>query len=1703
MRHKKRHLVALLLCLVSISLPPTAEVAAEAAAVTKDNGVCSLGKTAWNPGARARFGLSMSLRKGLDRVRGCGMVSQEVLQIYVAAQWVCDLLNADHGNGSFVPGVQFGFDLLDDCRSPTRAVQYALDYVDLYSDYCNLPDNSTDAASQTLRIGLVGPSRSSTAEETADATRSIHMPIISPSATLASLTQGDTPHPNFFRTVPSDKLQIKTIVAILKQLRWTFLVVLYTDDNYGAAGSRLLQEQARASNICINDSIPIKTHTPLDTVVSRLLRTHQTTEGESMAVVYIGEKDKAENIIFNLRSREASGLHFIMSDSVSTNTDVFESGRLESGLNIALGSLTLAPSSVVLQDFEKYLNEKYRDVKAGKVQDDVIKAFLEESKLSRPSETLPSFKQISFVPLAVSAIFALAEATRRAQQDRCGAGATEVCPALVAGVRDGDILTHLRNLQVDYEAMDSSRAPKELKAVGYVLEFDDNGDVVPKPELPDYTVFAYDDDSKKPFQQVGTYSGEKLTLDMSSVRTLNKNRQETSVLPTSVCAGSCPKCADNGKVPTAHVNGTAYIIGIFSLHERNADQPFKCGDFRNVSNDAVVVEAFLHAVEQLKRKTGINFGAVAFDDCYSKLHITSILSDFLSGLVPYDKGLFEVCVPQDEVVGVVGSLSSDSTLAVASFSSPQRIPTISYAASSPDLDDTVNYPYFLRTVPSDEEQATAMTELIKAMGWEYVGLLYVANNYGTKGALAFKRVANQHGVCVATPVAISVNPTNVDEKHLYDAFVSLMQQSVKVVVFFGIDTRMADFLRLIESRNEQGRLVFIASEEWGTKNDVLAAGQKAARGSITFKVDNTYIEPAIEDTLRTRLLEKTPREDDVNPWFSEFWQHVFDCNIPGGFNNIFTRNCDSNTRLSTQQVLTMLSDQRVKHVMNAVGAMASGLAQAGSQFCEDTFPCPFLRSDKYAKEVLDTIKSQTVSVGSNKEQLFDQNGNGNIGFSIFNIQRRGDGYEYVPVGTYSKKNGLHITQDNFRFYTDTGLPQEQLEAACSGDLCSAPECVKTPEVLPTPAPEVTTDKDFRVADMAILIVTVALFLLLICCLCLGFKYFRQKVRTLTKDLQETKNEPMYVDVGHSPRHTPYSNMGPGQRGVLTLPLTHSSSSPSSSMPPARIQFVNAGLSTASNSPGNTLDGRTNPAFIPDSAARKTPTASETSLTPTHRHRGSPPPPPLPNRSPAPPPFHHIMSTAPDDKGNWTDPASSHHSYYMTHSMSSHRELPPPPTSTGGGVQSSTRSLRSFQSCPDGSQQERMENIPMQDLSPGSYPFQQQGDPRYLHSTETDQSMVGSHPSQGDDIQYFRMTPSGELEEQDEENTEVLRTYSLSPPEEDRSTLDTYSLSPQTSRAAPQYQASPSRQSPGTPQYQASPSRQSPGTPQRERSESLSPTQYTGDVPSQDRSLTPNNNFPGFIQPLRITPDMRDMILRQILLESMSPAQHEMGYRPGSAEAYPSSFASSANSAASPGPRQPNNVDYRPQRSHPASAHYPSSDGPASVAASPGHSYPRTGSGQQMNLTPASSPEGQSAQTLHTGVYAPVVQLPQFSGDSQLSRVPDLPQTDLSSPYAQLAQGQASAPHTPPVSVRGVEGSRSAVAASDSSSANTGPITLQQISPQLPQQQMQPQPQPQQYPHPQPQEGLPQYQGQQEQPSAQQLGEENKLVTLYGMNISNV
>ena len=63
-------------------------------------------------------------------------------------------------------------------------------------------------------------------------------------------------------------------------------------------------------------------------------------------------------------------------------------------------------------------------------------------------------------------------------------------------------------------------------------------------------------------------------------------------------------------------------------------------------------------------------------------------------------------VPGLSVVGVIGAEGSPRTMKMASLFSLFEVPQLSYASSSALLDDTRQFSYFSRTVPSDNMQVS-------------------------------------------------------------------------------------------------------------------------------------------------------------------------------------------------------------------------------------------------------------------------------------------------------------------------------------------------------------------------------------------------------------------------------------------------------------------------------------------------------------------------------------------------------------------------------------------------------------------------------------------------------------------------------------------------------------------------------------------------------------------------------------------------------------------------------------------------------------------------------------------------------------------------------------------------------------------------------------------------------------------------------------
>ena len=89
-------------------------------------------------------------------------------------------------------------------------------------------------------------------------------------------------------------------------------------------------------------------------------------------------------------------------------------------------------------------------------------------------------------------------------------------------------------------------------------------------------------------------------------------------------------------------------------------------------------------------------------------------------------------VPGLSVVGVIGAEGSPRTMKIASLFSLFEVPQLSYASSSALLDDTRQYSYFSRIVPSDNMQVSVRAGRKGGKWWDgaaFARMLHLAVHF--------------------------------------------------------------------------------------------------------------------------------------------------------------------------------------------------------------------------------------------------------------------------------------------------------------------------------------------------------------------------------------------------------------------------------------------------------------------------------------------------------------------------------------------------------------------------------------------------------------------------------------------------------------------------------------------------------------------------------------------------------------------------------------------------------------------------------------------------------------------------------------------------------------------------------------------------------------------------------------------------------------
>nr|XP_056721421.1 taste receptor type 1 member 3-like [Euleptes europaea] len=148
-----------------------------------------------------------------------------------------------------LPGIELGYDIYDNCLEPIVTLQPSLLFLtQTGTSSIGILCNYTDYRTRVLAV--IGPHSSELCTITAKLFGFFRIPQVSYGATAEKLNNPEQ-YPSFFRTVPSDKIQLEAMVKLLTFFKWNWIAVVGSDDEYGREGLSLLSSMAASAGICI------------------------------------------------------------------------------------------------------------------------------------------------------------------------------------------------------------------------------------------------------------------------------------------------------------------------------------------------------------------------------------------------------------------------------------------------------------------------------------------------------------------------------------------------------------------------------------------------------------------------------------------------------------------------------------------------------------------------------------------------------------------------------------------------------------------------------------------------------------------------------------------------------------------------------------------------------------------------------------------------------------------------------------------------------------------------------------------------------------------------------------------------------------------------------------------------------------------------------------------------------------------------------------------------------------------------------------------------------------------------------------------------------------------------------------------------------------------------------------------------------------
>lgn len=705
-------------------------------------------------------------------------------------------------------------------------------------------------------------------------------------------------YPYYRYIFPSSYYTLKAVVLMLKRLGWNYVQVVQSNDEYHDIAFKDFKMLAAEEGICVvsrfsfgedGDMMDAFNNLKHDMNVRPVFILANSTDLRSFLTTV---KTSSGGGMFHFFSHLTENQHVTGIEDIADGLWTVHADPLDmSGFIQHLSGLQ--PLTYTTNPWFKELYEHAYSCSLDASNMRSYQTVCADSNLNPITNKLNTIAVTQAVFPVVAAVHAAAYAIDETLKHYCGPGYSGICSNFQTAANKGQVLL------------------QKLDEVTFEVE---PGKVFRMKDESANFLIKYHNFKNGGFVEVGSYNFETNDLSIQTGQILIYG----GVLATTItphCTEVCTTCLYMFNTQDyMYIPGDVMIPAIFDVHYPGS-LPYVCGHFR-YKNGFQNTEAFKFAIERInsrnasvKLNPGVKLGGIGFDGCMDDHRASTILSGLYTGVYPLDNGRFTIPLQK-----FTHWLTYSNSLTIGSAGYQMHV--VTPGATSPVLDDKTEFKNFFRTIPSDSMIVKAMAQTAKLLRFEYIITLNAPEKGARDSLDKFREYLKAEGICIGASYEFVTDGTM---EQLIQYIVS--STSRVVAVFADPDRYIEDLLKAKIANNAASNIIFMANRVWSNPmiSNVPLNLLAYAERTLMFGMSQSPI-----SEFRNYLSTKYPNTYTDNPWFYDFYQHFFKCNLGGNWN--YPAPCvNPNGRPIISSSVDFVEDYTVLPTIHAVEAIAHGV----------------------------------------------------------------------------------------------------------------------------------------------------------------------------------------------------------------------------------------------------------------------------------------------------------------------------------------------------------------------------------------------------------------------------------------------------------------------------------------------------------------------------------------------------------------------------------------------------------------------------------------------------------------------------------------------------------------------------------------------------------------------------------------------------------